>query len=488
MTMSPKTVLVIYAHPQWEKMRQSTWQHLHTLDNNPTKHNIVYYNAFDDLPPPEEGWWTLEGTPQRMPAKLRSTCFDVVILHNLFLCYRWTGETFYLWKEHFNWIGELDCAKLAIPQDECDHPHRLDEWLFDWGFMGIMTNFHPRQRQYLYPLLAEQADYYYCCPGYIDEKVAKSYRNKLSPIAERRVDIVYRAKHLPYWFGSHGQLKWIVGEVLAQHAPKHGLKVDISSKPEDTLYEDWYDFLASGRAITGVEGGSSVANWRGEIQEQITFMLEKEPDLTFEQVSKRMPPGWDSYDLFLTGPRNFEAVITKTCQILIEGEYQDVFEADTHYIPIKRNFSNVDEALEKLKDHRYVQDMVDRAYGDIYLSGKYTYRSFATLMEQAIEEQVKKRTSKSRKENKKTSEKEELVSVMEKQMVAQRLHNAWLEAKLIRSTDLKAAQQAASFSAIKSYQRKWYMILIALVLGSMAVSNIVSLVIALWLLIALWLR
>jgi hypothetical protein len=98
-----------------------------------------------------------------------------------------------------------------------------------------------------------------------------------------------------------------------------------------------------------------------------------------------MPDGWDSYEFFAISPRHFESVMTKTCQILVEGNYSGVLKADEHYIALKRDFSNLDEALSKLKDDSYIQAMIDRAYEDIYLSGKYTYTSFAQQLEQAID-------------------------------------------------------------------------------------------------------
>ena len=51
--------------------------------------------------------------------------------------------------------------------------------------------------------------------GYIDESCAPpSCAGRMVPHAERPFDIVYRATKLPYWFGSHGQLKHRIAEAV----------------------------------------------------------------------------------------------------------------------------------------------------------------------------------------------------------------------------------------------------------------------------------
>ncbi len=94
--------------------------------------------------------------------------------------------------------------------------------------------------------------------------------------------------------------------------------------------------------------------------------------------------GWDDYRFFALSPRHFEAILTKTCQVLVEGRYDGILEAEKHYIPLKRDFSNLEEVLEKVQDKAAVQVMAERAYEDIYLSGKYTYRTFASDIERAL--------------------------------------------------------------------------------------------------------
>ena len=60
--------------------------------------------------------------------------------------------------------------------------------------------------------------------------------------------------------------------------------------------------------------------------------------------------------------RNVEAAGTRTAQVLFEGDYDGLFEADQHYIPLKKDFSNADEAMRKFKDAAFRDRIVEQAY------------------------------------------------------------------------------------------------------------------------------
>lgn len=350
-------------------MRPAIYAHLHVMDWSQASHNVLYYNSF--FPPPQ---W------------LRHGQFDAVILHTTFLCMRWT-TTFYAWKWKLRWVADLGCPKLAMPQDEYDHSEVLDEWLYEWGVSVIFSNFDPSHHVRLYPLMHKKASFYKAFTGYIDEQAMSRWGEKQPSLKERSIDIVYRATRLPYWFGDHGQMKSQIADRVTERASGRGLKCDISTRPEDTIVGDqWEKFLASGRAIIGCESGSSVLDRRGEIKALIQAELQSNLALSYEQISQTLPKGWDGYKFFAIGPRHFEAVVTKTCQVLIEGHYDGVFEADRHYIPLKRDYSNLEEVLDKLKDIRLMSTLVNQAYADICLSGKYSYRALAALIDRALSE------------------------------------------------------------------------------------------------------
>ena len=116
-------------------------------------------------------------------------------------------------------------------------------------------------------------------------------------------------------------------------------------------------------------------------------MRMKKPFITLEEFGALMPVGWDDHRLVAISPWVFESALTKTCQILVEGDYNGIIEPDVHYFSIKREFSNIDEALERLKDTESVQNIVDRTYEVICGNENFMYKTFARLIEGAITEQ-----------------------------------------------------------------------------------------------------
>jgi hypothetical protein len=367
-----KRILVLYWYPvNLESMRLAIRQHLKVMDASGLGYSVTYHNVYAN---------------SSRPTNLSR--YDVILLHTTFLCIRW-NHLFYNLKWGLRWINECDCLKIAIPQDEYDHSEILDEWLFEMGVSIIFSCFDEKTRAILYPIMKDRAAFYPALTGYIHDETAGKLESRLPDLEDRPNHIVYRASQLPYWFGSHGQLKHELADIIAIPARACGFTVDISTSNADTIVgEAWLDFMASGKAVIGCESGSSALDRRGEIKSQIQILLRENPAIRFEEVSKLLPDGWDGYAFFAISPRHLEAVITKTCQVLVEGSYDGILEPYKHYIPLKRDLSNIDEVLEQLRNIELLQRIVEQAYQDIYKSGRYSYRSFARQIDAAISKQI----------------------------------------------------------------------------------------------------
>ena len=141
--------------------------------------------------------------------------------------------------------------------------------------------------------------------------------------------------------------------------------------------DDWYHFLKSCRTVLGCEGGASILDEKGRIRNKVEKYLMKKPDSSFAEVKRKCFNNEDkTLKLESLSPRHFEACMTKTCQILVEGKYGGIFKPNIHYIPIKRDWSNIPRVIRKIKDVTYCQKIAENAYNDIVLSKKYTYKMF----------------------------------------------------------------------------------------------------------------
>ncbi len=362
MADSPKTILVLY----WSdgNPRPAIRHHLEALKYSNIPHQLIYWNTFHWIPP-----W------------MKYIQVDAILLHTTFLCMRWWWR-YPEFKTATQWISKKNCLKIALPQDEYDHSEILDEWLYELGVQCIGTNFpQPDLLKILYPIMHTRAMFRHTYTGYIDGETAARVKDTLTPMDRRPLDVVYRAAHLPYWFGTQGQLKHLIADRVNELAPKLFLRTDISTRYEDAITSDqWFSFLASARTTIGTESGSSALDPRGNLKAKIQFLQKSNPDLKFEELEDLLPKGWDDYSFYAISPRHYEAIYTKTVQILMEGEYDGILKPDLHYIPLKRDFSNLTETLEKVRDTKLLNSIAERAYGDIYESGKYTYARLAEIL------------------------------------------------------------------------------------------------------------
>jgi hypothetical protein len=363
-----RRLLILHFTPRPAAARLTTRQHLDALCAAGNA-DVFAYNAVHGAP----SW-------------LRHLRFDAVVLHTTLLCMRW-NVWFPGWKRRLEWLGDADALKIAFPQDEYDHAGVLDGWLDELGVSVVCTVLDDTHRGDLYPRLSRSAAFYEVLTGYIDEASAERFRPRMRPLSERPLDVVYRARRLPYWYGSHGQLKHLIGDSVLEHAGAHGLRCDISSRPTETVLGDaWLEFLGTGRATIGTESGVSVLDRAGEVRDRIAALLREEPDLTFADVRDRLPAGWDDYRFFAISPRHLEAVVTGTAQILVEGRYSGVLEPGRHYIPVRRDFGDLDEALERVRDRRLLDRLTRQAYADVYESGRFGSSRLTKTLERILDD------------------------------------------------------------------------------------------------------
>ena len=78
--------------------------------------------------------------------------------------------------------------------------------------------------------------------------------------------------------------------------------------------------------------------------------------------------------------------MTRTCQLLVEGDYGEVFRPGIDYIEIKNDFSNIAEVIERVKDVEYCKEIADNCYKHVVESGKYTYSGFVKKVMDVIKE------------------------------------------------------------------------------------------------------
>lgn len=112
---------------------------------------------------------------------------------------------------------------------------------------------------------------------------------------------------------------------------------------------------------------------KGVIRHEALIRQDADFDEVYELFHKAKP-----FPPKITGKcissRHFDAAGTQTCQIMIEGRYNDILAADVHYIPVAADFSNIEQALEKFRDELYRTSMVKRTRDFILSNHTYVHR------------------------------------------------------------------------------------------------------------------
>ncbi len=219
--------------------------------------------------------------------------------------------------------------------------------------------------------------------GYVPDNLL--HRNVPS-IRDRPIDIGYRARKLPAWLGAHAQEKWQIAARVLRDADRYHLRCDISCDEDDRLYGDrWIAFLTRCKAVLGTESGASVCDFTGEIQAAVEAHVIKEPGTSFETLRDRYFKDVDGrLKINVISPRCFEAAALRTLMILYEGKYSGRLQPWRHYLPLKKDHSNMKDIVAVLNDPGKVQAIVDQAYEEVALNPENGFTAMVKQMDNAI--------------------------------------------------------------------------------------------------------
>jgi hypothetical protein len=173
------------------------------------------------------------------------------------------------------------------------------------------------------------------------------------PVDERPIDLGYRADDAPAYLGHRERRD--LAEYFTANAAGHGLTVDISLRTEDRFTEDgWARFLNRCKGQLGSEAGGDFFDLDDAVRLRTLAYVSEHPAATFEEIFEHcMRDERRAIPLRILSGRHVEAAGTGTVQILLEGHYDGFFVADEHYIPLKKDFSNADEAVAKFCDAEF---------------------------------------------------------------------------------------------------------------------------------------
>jgi hypothetical protein len=269
--------------------------------------------------------------------------------------------------------------RIATVQDEFTQTDILNDFLVDFDVRHIFSVAPPSEWSKIYPKVDRtRVKFSFCLTGYLDDEEIERIEKLDKTGKPRTIDIGYRATPIRHVLGYIGYLKVKITDVFKVATERLSLKVDISNNPKDTFLGDaWYNFLLSCKYTLGVESGASVLDRDGSVDKRVQDYLRRYPQASFEEVQSACFADLDGQlQLRVVGPRHLEACLTRTCQILTEGEYNGILKPWVHYIPIRKDFSNIAEVLALVLKDELRKELADNAYRDIVQSGRYSFKSY----------------------------------------------------------------------------------------------------------------
>jgi glycosyltransferase involved in cell wall biosynthesis len=294
----------------------------------------------------------------KCPADLEH--FDVIVVHySVRLSLDW-----HLSPSFADAIREFGGYKILFIQDEYDTTETARQWITSLGINAIFTCVPDEYVDLVYP--SSRFPYLERIPtltGYVPLNGGGEYKS----VSERKNVIGYRGRPLPYHYGDLGREKMIIAERMRDICEQRGIPVDIDFTNEKRIYGDqWYAFIKDCKATLGTESGSNVFDDFGNIKKNIELALNKNPSISYEEIhTKYIGTEEGRIKMNQISPRLFEAIAFRTALVLFEGTYSGILKPEEHFIPLKKDFSNVDDVLARLQDDLYLEAITERAYKDI---------------------------------------------------------------------------------------------------------------------------
>lgn len=287
-------------------------------------------------------------------------------------------------------LKHYDGVKVAILQDEYDMVPIHKRTLIDIAVDIVITCVPKRYWREVYvDDYFDNVTFFYALSGYANGSLVNIDNAK--PLAQRPVVLGYRAREVPFSYGALTYDKYRIGLEMKKICKERGMVADIEVSESSRIYGDaWAEFIGNCRAMLGSESGSNVYDATGEIKPAIEAYVKAHPEADFATVHALFLQDIEG-KICINGvsPRFFEMIAHRTALVLFEGEYADILQPDMHYIPLKKDFSNVDEVVRKLDDIDALEAMVERAYTDIIASERYSFSTFVKHIDALIEHKVK---------------------------------------------------------------------------------------------------
>jgi hypothetical protein len=345
------------------------FEHLSAFRSH-SEHEVYYL--------PATGQWP-ELVDRRLPGGWAFDWFDAVVLH---YSVRLSTEH-HLASRLATALSDYDGPKIAFVQDDYEAVETTRKAIERLRFDVVFTSVRAQDLETVYPRARfPSVRFIETLTGFVPERA--DFEALARPMSERARHVVYRGRDLPYHYGHLGRQKSAIGIAVKKRALARNIPIDIEVTSRFRIYgDDWYHFLASGRATLATESGCNVLDCDGSL----AALSKQHAALPYEEFHTRfLAVHENSVRMNQISPKVFEAIRLRTALILLEGEYSGILQPETHYMPLRADYSNLDDLLGRLDDVAYLERLTERAFGDVVGSGRYSFAAFIATFDRIVGE------------------------------------------------------------------------------------------------------
>jgi spore maturation protein CgeB len=164
--------------------------------------------------------------------------------------------------------------------------------------------------------------------------------------------------------------------------------------PDDELIQRIYAHLVSKRSGPTIRNTSHLrrlarhlpssvksAVWKLLKYGPVKFEVLDDHNTTFAELNElffKQAPRPPAYGKAISS-RHFDAIGAGTCQIALRGRFNDILVADEHYLAIDADYANADETIERFKDERTRERIVQNARDHVLSAHTYRHRADTML-------------------------------------------------------------------------------------------------------------
>lgn len=187
--------------------------------------------------------------------------------------------------------------------------------------------------------------------------------------SNKKFKIGFIGARYPSWIGDTERNDFI--DYCIKNIDMDESMIKIGSANIDRI--SWSKFLTNSQGTIGAEAGTNYLDKNG------TFIqaMKKAYSISDDELIKIINDGKAKLN-FVSGKaissRHLEPIGTHTAQILVEGHYNGILQADKHYFSIKKDFSNFDEKYREFNDTQSRMEIIESAYDHVISNHTYEKR------------------------------------------------------------------------------------------------------------------